>query len=243
MLHRSGNPVAREHVAVDLDAEPRPLRHHELPIDELAAFADHGMRERVAQRVGVDHALEGAQRLRRGRKLEAGGDADRAGPADMRRVGRVEARSELGDAPGLGDAARTRVTSGWISPSERSCSIARASEATIVALAGREPDRQMPGEAAIAGVVMRRDRLLEKAIAEIGQRPADDQRIVDVIGPVGIDIECDVVAGELADQRARAIASLSGRPSLTLISRKPAASAAATSASTVASSSQLIEEA
>ena len=41
LLHRSGNPVAREHVAVDLDAEPRPLRHHELPVDELAAFADH----------------------------------------------------------------------------------------------------------------------------------------------------------------------------------------------------------
>ena len=62
----------------------------------------------------------------------------------------------------------------------------------------------MPGEAAIAGAVVRRDRLLEEAVAEIGQRAADDQRIVDVIGPVGIDIERDIVAGELADEACRA---------------------------------------
>ena len=34
LLHRSGNPVAREHVAVDLDAEARALRHDELSVDQ-----------------------------------------------------------------------------------------------------------------------------------------------------------------------------------------------------------------
>ena len=117
----------------------------------------------------------------------------------MRRVSGVEAGGELGDAPGLGDAARTGHI-GLDQPERAILQHRQGLGGDIVALAGRKPDRQMLGEAAIAGAVMRRDRLLEKAIAEIGQRPADDQRIVDVIGPVGIDIERDIVAGELADE-------------------------------------------
>ena len=57
-------------MAIDLDAEARPLRHLHRAVHEGRALADRGGDEVGPQRVVVDHALEGAEGLGGGRELQ-----------------------------------------------------------------------------------------------------------------------------------------------------------------------------
>ena len=109
----------------------------------------------------------------------------------------VVGRRELGHAAGLGDAAGARHVG--LQEGERAVGDQphRLVE-RVVALARGQRRGAAAVQLLVAGLVLGAQRLLEPEIAVVGQRAADLDRLLERVGPVGVDAELDVVAGALA---------------------------------------------
>lgn len=102
---------------------------------------DRHLQHLFAQGVGEHHAFRSDAVLRGGGELQARGQADRARPADVGRIGHAETLCQFGDAPGLGDATRARHV--WLDQADRAVfDQLKRIDRRVVAFADGEPDRQ-----------------------------------------------------------------------------------------------------
>lgn len=206
-------------VPIDFDAETRPCRHVELAI-LLAQAAGRQIGQVALEGAKIAFAFHHPEIRKGGGQMRAGRLADNAGHADMRGVAHIMESGIVGHAPCFGYAAGTGDI--WLQDGKGA-----VGDKTLrliggkVALSGCERHVAAFAKFFVALLVFRRQRLLEPEVAVGRKCPADLDRLVQIIGPVGVDTEFDIVAGAFAQPFDAPAGFLTGLAILTLMRGNP----------------------
>src|SRR5688572_10871954 len=197
ILILSIDAMAQQRLFIEADAQARTRRCEQVAVLHFSRARS----DRRADRVLADPVLAHDAVGHRDREVRACGDVHGRTDADVRLEGEAEVVGELGDAPAFGDAAgATNVglhdvdgavadqLDGFVSRHDR---------------IERDRDRQALRQFGVALDILRRDRHLEEADAELLHRLAEPHRVGARVDTRRVRVDREVVAECVADRADR----------------------------------------